>query len=344
MRIVIIIILTTIFCKGSAQTLGGNAAFNFLKLPATPLLTASGGVNVSYQANEVGLSANNPALLNEQLHSQMNLSFNGFIGGIKTYALTGVYHYEKKNTGFGGQIYFVDYGTIPQTDASGNEYGNFRPVDFVVQLSAGRQYLGKWNYGANLKFIHSNYGQYRSSALALDIGIHFNDSSRHVQAGLVAKNMGFQLKTFAGEGEDLPFDLQIGLTKRLAKAPFAFSITAQHLQRFNILYNDTTFNNDNEFSSGNNFFNKVLNHFVVASHVFLGNNIEATLGYNHLRRSELNLASSANGLSGFSMGLRLKFSKLQVMYSRASYQRGIAYNQFGLTVQLNRLMGLGKNL
>ena len=88
----------------------------------------------------------------------------------------------------------------------------------------------------------------------------------------------------------------------------------------------------------------MLNHFVIASHVFLGNNLEATLGYNHLRRSELNMASAGNGLNGFSMGLRVKFSKLQVMYSRASYQRNIAYNQLGLTMQLDKMMGLGKDL
>jgi hypothetical protein len=53
--------------------------------------------------------------------------------------------------------------------------------------------------------------------------------------------MGFQLKTYAGEQEDLPFDLQIGITKKLANAPLGFSITAQHLHQFNTLYSDEDF-------------------------------------------------------------------------------------------------------
>lgn len=325
--------------KGSTQTLGGNAVYNFLKLPATPLLTATGGVNASYKTGEVGFSSNNPSLLNESLHSQMNVSFNSFLGGIKTYALTGAYHYNKYKTTFGGQLYFVDYGSLPQTDAAGNVMGEFRPVDFVFQLSAGKQYTDKISYGASLKFINSNYGQYRSSAIALDAGVHFSDTSKGFSAGLLIKNMGTQLKTYAGEGEDLPFDLQVGITKKLAKAPLGFSLTAQHLQRFDIFYNDTLFNNENSLTSNNNFINKLMNHLVVATHIYAGSHLEATIGYNRLRRSELNIGTSGNGLNGFSLGLRVMFQKLQVLFARSSYQKNVTYNQLGITIHLNRLLG-----
>lgn len=338
------IIFSISFFIGRTQTIGGSSAYNFLKLPATPLLTATGGVNVSYKTNDVGLTANNPALLNEDLNSQLGLSFNSFIAGIKTYSLTGAYQYEKLNTTFGGHIYFVDYGSIPQTDAAGNVNGNFHPVDYVVQVSAARQYLERWNYGASLKFINSNYQLYKSSALALDFGVLYSDTSNKIFASMLAKNMGVQIKTYAGEAEDLPFDLQVGVTKRLEKAPFGFSVTAQHLHQFNTLYNDEDFNSQNNFTTNDNFFNKLLNHFVVASHIYVGNNLEATLGYNHLRRQELNIGSSGNGLNGFSMGVRLKFSKLQIMYARSNYQRNISYNQFGLNLKMNERFGLGKEL
>jgi hypothetical protein len=334
---------TIIFCFsffiGRTQTIGGSSVYNFLKLPSTPLLTAAGGVNTSYKTNEVGLSANNPALLSADLHSQLGLSFNNFLAGIKTYSLTGAFQYDKLNTTFGGHIYFVDYGSIQQTDAAGNVIGNFHPVDYVVQVSAARKYLDRWNYGASLKFINSNYQLYKSSAIALDFGVLYSDSSNQIFASVLAKNMGVQLKTYAGQNEDLPFDLQIGITKRLSKAPFGFSFTAQHLHQFNIYYNDAGFNAENDYSSSNNFFNKLLNHFVVASHIYLGNNLEATLGYNHLRRQELNIGSSGNGLNGFSMGVRIKFSKLQVLYARSNYQRNISYNQLGLNLKMDQLLG-----
>ena len=208
------IIFSVCFFIGKTQTIGGSSAYNFLGLSATPLLTAAGGVNTSYKTNEVGLTANNPALLNADLHSQLGLSFNSFLAGMKTYSATGAYQYNKWNTTFGGHIYFVDYGSIPQTDVAGNVNGNFHPVDYVIQISGARQYLERWNYGASLKLINSNYQLYTSSAIALDFGVLYSDSFHLFFASVLAKNMGFQLKTFAGEGEDLPFDLQIGITKK----------------------------------------------------------------------------------------------------------------------------------
>lgn len=336
------IILSISFFTGNTQTIGGSSAYNFLNLSATPLLTAAGGVNTSYKTNEVGLTANNPALLSPDVHSQLGLSFNSFLAGVKTYSATGAYQYNKWNTTLGGHIYFVDYGSLPQTDAAGTINGNFHPVDYVVQVSAARKYLERWNYGASLKLINSNYQLYTSSAIALDFGVLYSDSSNNFFASVLAKNMGFQLKTYDGDQEDLPFDLQIGITKKLANAPLGFSLTAQHVHQFNTLYNDEDFNTQNNFSSNDHFFNKVLNHFVFASHIYVGNNLEGILGYNHLRRQDLNIGSAGNGLNGFSIGVRIKFSKLQVLYARSSYQANVSLNQFGLNLMLNQLSGLGK--
>lgn len=338
-------ILVLFFCflntNSFAQTLGGNTAFNFLNLPSSPLLTAAGGVNVSYNANDASLTANNPALLQPSLTTQLNTSFNSFLAGIKTYSLTGAYHSERLNTTFGGQVYYVDYGSIPATDAAGNVSGSFRPVDFVVQFSAAKKYLERWTYGATVKFIQSSYPPYSSNAIAVDVGLLYADSANGFTASFLAKNMGTQLKTYTGEAEDLPFDLQAGISKRLSNAPFGFSFTAHHLHRFNLTYNDVGFNNDNGFSSPSSL-DKIFNHFVLATHVYLGQNLEATVGYNHLRRQELSTPGASNGLTGFSAGLNVKFSKLQIQYARASYQRGVNFNQLGITVALNKLSGLGK--
>ena len=341
-QILFIAIFLISFFLSRTQTLGGGSAYNFLKLPSNPLLTALGGVNVSYKTNEVGFALNNPALLTPELNSQLNLSFNSFLSGIKTYSLAGAVYQNNLNTSLAGDIYFVDYGLLPQTDAAGNVEGNFHPVDYVIQVSAAKKYLERWNYGASLKFINSNYQLYKSSAVALDFGVLYSDSANNFFAAILAKNMGVQLKTYAGEAEDLPFDLQVGITKKLSKAPLGFSLTAQHLHQFNLIYNDAGFNADNYFSSNNNLFNNIFDHFVIATNIYLGNNLEAIVGYNHLRRTELNIGSPANGLNGFSMGVRIKFTKLQVLFARSNYQRNVSYNQLGLNLELNELVGLGK--
>jgi hypothetical protein len=272
----------------------------------------------------------------------MVVSFNAFFAATKAYTITTAYHSQKLNTTLGGQIFFIDHGSIPQTNTGGNEEGTFRPRDLVLQLSAAKKYIEKWQYGMNLKLIHSNYGQYRSTGVAADFGLLFSDSVKNFSAGLVAKNMGVQLSAYYGQKEDLPFDLQVGITKKLAKAPFGFSLTAQQLHQFNTIYNDTVFNSENDFNADVSFGNKLFNHFVIATHIYIGNNLEASIGYNRLRRNELNLGNSGNGLNGFSVGLKAKFNKLQFQYARAYFGRGAAYNQFGLGINLNQLPGIGK--
>lgn len=336
MRIVVVL-ACAMFCSFThAQTLGGSTAYNFLKIPASTVLSASGGVNVSYPSGEPGMALYNPSLLRSSLHSQLHLNFLSLPGGIQTYTAGGVYHHDKWNTTLGTQLFFVNYGSIPQTDAAGNVSGQFRPVDLCFQLSASKKYLERWSIGASLKFIHSSYQQFSSQALAADVGVHYYDSANNFSASFLAKNMGIPLKAYAGKGEELPFDLQLGFTKRLAKSPFGFSVTAQSVHRFNTLYRDTVFNNANEVKAGNGFLNKLLGHFVFATHVYLGNHLEATIGYNVLQRRELSTPAGGNGLTGFSTGLRAKFQKLEVQYARTQYQSGISLNQLGLVLKLNR--------
>lgn len=329
-----------------AQTLGGNSVFNFLKLSNTPQLTALGGVNVSQPSNDVGLAFNNPSLLKPSMHTQMNAVFNSFYAGINAYHLSLGYRNEKLNTNFMWGLQYLNYGNTQQTDPAGNLLGSFRPTDWVMQVAASRSYMGKWNYGATVKFISSNYGPYRSNGLAMDVGLLYSDTAKLFSASFVAKNMGTQLKKYDGtDPDDLPFDLQIGFTKRLENAPFSFSVTAQHLHQFDISYNDTTFNNENGFPNGSNnkiSFDKLFRHFVFASTIHLGEKVEVQLGYNHLRRKELSIGQAGNGLNGFSMGLGVLLNKLNIRFARTNYQNNTSFSQLGMNMKLNEYFGLGK--
>ena len=327
------------FCLGSwaafSQTLGGNAAYNFLKFSPSPQLSALGGVNISNINKDISLSFHNPGQLREEMHAQFSANFTSFYAGIKNiHALAG---YRKENwaTNFSAGVNYFHYGSTTQTDASGNVLGTFSPSDYVVQISASRKYLERWYYGTSFKFIHSSYGQYRSSAIAVDFGLNYYDSSALLQIGFVARNMGSQIQTYAGTAEDMPFDLQLGITKRLKGSPFQFSVTAQRLQTFDILYNDTLYNADNSMSTANNgFFNKLIRHFIFATQVFVGDKLEFSVGYNVLRRAELSVVNNSSGLTGICFGMGLTLKKFQFRYGRAQYQSNTGVNQIGINVQL----------
>lgn len=341
LKILLTIITVFLFCLAQAQTLGGRSVYNFLNLPASAQQTAVGGVNVSYAEGDVGFAFQNPAMLQPVHSGQLSAGFSDFLAGIKAASLSGAMLLPSKDAVVAAQLIVLDYGTLPRTDAAGNESGTFHPADLVLQIAASKSYLNKWHYGLTAKFISSSYDIYHSQALAFDAGIHYYDSAALFSAGVVAKNMGLQLNAYSGESEDLPFDLQAGITKKLAKAPFGFSATAHHLHRFNITYDDENFNNANGFPSTAHTFNRIFNHFVFATHIYLGPHLEATVGYNYLRRTELKMENAENGLNGFSAGVQLKFDKLQVQLARSTYQKNRAYTHFGVHMQLDKL-GIGK--
>ena len=229
------------------------------------------------------------------------------------------------------------YGEEVQTDAGGNTMGSFRAYDQVVSLSASRQYGSRWNYGLAFKTIRSQYGVFSSIGMAADAGITYSDTSRMLQMGFSAKNMGTQLKTYNGSGEDLPFDLLIGISKQLEKAPLRFSITGQRLNRFDIIYNDTAFNTENFGKPGlAGWGDKLISHFILGTELLLGEKVTLSAGYNVLRRKELSIRNIASGLTGFSYGLNLNLSNLQFHYARTHFQSGLSHHLISVNYQLAR--------
>jgi hypothetical protein len=334
-----IIFLLLFFAANQAesQTLGGNAVFNFLTQPNTAQLAALGNINVSSISNDVGMAFSNPALLRDSMHQQIACSFYSFTEGVKQYGMQTAFHLPSIRANMGVGVQYLDYGTLTQTDAAGNILGNFRPSDYVVQLMFSKSYKEKWWVGFNTKFINSNYGLYRSNGMAVDAAIAYYDKENQLQFSIVAKNMGTQLKTYNGTGakEELPFDLQAGITKRLLNAPLQFSLTAHHLHRFDVFYNDTLFNaqeGDARFGS-NNSFQKLMAHLVFSTDIYLSSQFQITAALNLMRRQSLNAYNITNGLNGFSLGFGVLLNKLQIRYATGFYQQNL-FHQISLNFNL----------
>ena len=319
----------------SSQTLGGSATYNFLKMQWVPQASALGGRNVSTFNNDVGLFNDNPALLRYQHHGNISANFASIAPTINGLFGAGAYHHEGWNTTFATGIAHLLYGSETQTDAAGNVMGTFTAFDQMVSLAAARSYGERWYYGATLKFINSRYGPYNSFGIASDIGLNYYDEENMLQMGFAARNMGFQVRRYANQGEDLPFDLLIGLTKQLEKAPIKFSLTAQRLHQFDLLYQDENFDTDNYGTVvSNGIGTKIFSHFIAGADLLVGEKIILTLGYNMLRRKELQIRNLANGLTGFGYGIRLHLNSLQFQYARTHYQSTYSQHQVSFVYKL----------
>lgn len=317
-----LILLPFVFAIGNAggQTLGGSSAYGFLKLQQLPRVGALGGRNVSLFGTDVSLSMENPALLREEHHGQVSASFSFFPGVFNALHAIGAFNHASSNTNFAIGVMHVPYGTAEQTDVAGNTLGNFNAFDQVVSFTASRSMGERWHYGVTAKFIRSSYGTFNSMGIAADAGLNYILEEKGFQVGFSAKNMGTMLTAYAGEKEDLPFDLLLGISKRLEKAPLQFSITAQRLHRYRIVYDDPLFDQENfGMVSEKRIGYHLLSHLIVGAEVFIGERIILEAGFNMLRRNELAIRNLANGLTGMGYGMHFNMGRLNFSFARTHF-------------------------
>jgi hypothetical protein len=265
------------------------------------------------------------------MDSWLHLSVKPYLADIKQYDFSGAKYLGNKKLVLGGGVHFMDYGSVAMTDISGNQMGNFRPNDYSLQVSAATSYINNTHIGATFKFIQSNYGLYKSNGIAMDIGLRYQPTSALSQVSVLIKNLGAQLKTY-GTKEEFPFNLIVGYTKKLQNAPFQFSLTAEKLSLWNLAYNDTSFNAQQGYTNPGSLQN-LFNHLILASEVFIGEQVSVNLGYNFMRRFDLNIQGQQNALNGFSSGLALQLQRLELQYGNAFFQKNM-YHHFSLMYNL----------
>lgn len=334
-----------------AQVTGGRFAMEFLRMPNSPHISALGGINVSNPEPDIAFALQNPALMRAGLHNQLGLNYNSYYAGINVMNLNYGYNVEKLKTAFVFGVQYFNYGSFEQTDNIGNQYGSFKASDYAITLGASRQYKERWRYGASLKWANSALYDKRASALLADVGISYHDTVNLITVGAVAKNMGFMVRKYnpSGSSEPLPFDLQIGISKRFKHLPLRLMATAHHLYEWDIRYNNPAdIEATNLFGSQDTtadtkpyFADKLFRHLNFAAELTLGKRLTLIAGYSHLRRRELSIKDKP-ALAGFSMGASIYLNKFQIHYARSYYHVSGAYNEFGLNFSMNKLFNLGK--
>jgi len=351
LRLIVALALTTQCLPLAAQVTGGQRVFEFLRLPQSPHLSALGGINVSNAAPDVSIAVQNPALMRPGLHNQLGLAYNSYFAGVGVANLQWGYDVPAIQTSFIASVQYLDYGDFTRTDFAGNTTGTFRASDFAVSVGASRQYRERWRYGAALKVAYSALDDRRATGLLADVGVLYTDTAAGITVGAVVKNVGVTLRKFNPQNpsEPLPFDLQLGFSKRFAHLPLRFNTTVHHLYEWDIRYNnpaDVSATNlfgttDTTSRERSYFVDKLARHFIFGADFLLGKRITITAAYNHLRRQELGLKERM-ALAGFSFGATVHLPKFGVQYARSYYHLAGATNEFGLTLHLARLTGLGK--
>jgi hypothetical protein len=307
-----------IFSPSFSQT-GGDNVYEFLNLTHSGLVASLGGTNVSLQGNDLNLAYHNPALLNSGMNNSLALNYVNYFAGIN-YGLA-MYSRSYPGTGnFALGLTYLNYGSFTETDASGIITGDFTAAEYAFSMVYSREIDSLFTVGFNLKPVLSHLEKYTSFGFAFDFGASWHNKSNLFSAGMVIKNAGYQVTTYAGEPhEKLPFEIQAGISQRLAHAPFRFSLTLRHLEKFDLTYqyNDTV-------SAGNNtklssdFIENIMRHVILGVELIPHKNFYFSAGYNYQRRKELQVDSKVSTV-GFSWGFGINTSLLNIEFGRATY-------------------------
>lgn len=286
-----------------------GSVFNFLNLPVSAHSTALGGKNISLTEDDISLAIQNPALLTCVSDKTVGFSFMTYMQGCNTGAAAYSQQIGARGN-WGVNAQFVGYGSTKETLLTGEEVGEFRPLDLCIAGQYSHLLSERWAGGVSAKFIYSHYGAYSSAALAADLGLNYYNEETDFSFSVAARNLGGQVKSFGNQHDRLPADLEMGFTKSLGHAPIRISVTMVDMTRWT---RDDYFTTGEKLKSGSIF----INHFVLGAEWLVNSKIYIGMGYNFRRAYEMNAAGSSHaaGLS-FGGGINLKKFKFALAYAK----------------------------
>jgi len=304
----------TLLLSISLSAQDGGHVFSFLRLPTSSHANALGGHTVSLIERDPSLVFHNPALLGGEMDGLINLNYMNYISDIHVGSAIYTKNFRERSAWGIGAVYF-NYGTMKEVSAENIILGSFAPLNVSLNTFYSYDLSDKWRGGISLKMLYAHFAEYSSFGLGVDAGLSYFDPEKELSFGIALKNIGAQLKTYDSRREKLPWDIQLGITKKMDHAPLRFSVTAMYLNQWKFTYLDESLNRTDLEDS---FIQTLGKHLVFGIDFIPSNNFWVGLGYNPKVNMDMKL-KSGNGLGGFSFGGGFKVSTLNVSTSVTRY-------------------------
>jgi len=276
-----------------------QTAYNFLRLPVSAHVAALGGDNITLVEDDATLIFHNPALINDVSDRTINLNLMTYMEGTVTASAAFLRAAGERGT-WGVAAQYMDYGKMKETTADNTVLGDFSARDIALAGTYAYALSERIAGGVTARIVSSHMAGYSSLAVGVDLGLNYYVEDSELSISAVAKNLGGQVKAYADDFERMPFDLQLGISKRLLNSPIRLTATLTRLT---------------DWSQG---FGK---HLAIGADVSLSQSFYLAAGYNFRRASEMKISdgdgSSAHG-AGLSLGagLQLQRLKLHVAYGK----------------------------
>lgn len=286
--------ISSLHAQNESQT-----EYNFLRLPVSAHAAALGGDNITVIENDEALIFHNPALLTSVNDKTINLNYMNYMSGANM-ASASFNRIVKERASWAVSAQYVNYGKMKEVDENNVQTGEFSAKDLSFAGYFSYMLTNRLTGGISARLITSYLGSYNSIGFGVDLGLNYYDSDHEWSLALVLKNLGGQLKAYHDNFERMPFDIQMGVTKRFTGTPFRLHATLVDLNHLDY---------------------KFLNHFVVGADVLLTESFWIGGGYNFRRADEMKITSANGGSShgaglSFGAGLNLERFKLNLAYGK----------------------------
>jgi hypothetical protein len=305
----------------------GNNTYDFLRLPASVHISAIGGYNVSIVEHDPSTVFHNPALLGGEMDGLINVNYLNYISDVSVGSAIFTKAFKERSAiGIGAT--YINYGKMQETSPENVILGTFSAQDMSLQAFYSYDLTDKWRGGLSLKALYATLADYSSFGLAVDAGLSYFDADKDFSFGLTLKNIGAQLKTYNTERQKVPWDIQMGFTKRLAHAPLRISFTGIYLNRWKLEHVDKTPDKKED-----TFLQTAIKHLVIGVDFVPSENFWIGLGYNPKTKDDMRLLSG-NSLGGFSAGTGIRVSRFSISVSYAQYHPSASSLMVGVAMRL----------
>ncbi|WP_459209311.1 type IX secretion system protein PorQ [Aquimarina rhabdastrellae] len=319
--------------------IGGKYTYQFLNLVSSTRQAALGGKNVTGYDQDPTTALYNPASINISMDRTLGVNYVNYIADVNYGSVAYAYALgENKEHVLQAGVTYINYGTFDGFDEFGNAIGDFSGGEVAVSVGFAKNIPNsKFYVGANVKVISSKLEEYTSLGGALDLGLLYHDADKKLDIGLAIRNVGTQFTLYQDTREELPLEIDAGISQTLKEVPIRWNLTFENLQTWDLAFSNSARNitdlEGNVEQDDPSFFNNVLRHTVIGVEAFPEGGFTVRLGYNFRRSEELRIVDQRS-FAGLSGGIAIKLGKFRFSYTYARYNAAASSSFFGLNVNL----------
>jgi len=335
------ILLISLFTLQIVAQIGGESVFTSLNLPYSARHVALGGNAINAMDDDLSIGLHAPSLLNINHHKRATFSHSILASGINY----GQFGYAQKigtNKFWSTSFRYASFGKMDYTLPTGEIVGEFNAGDVIASAGYGQHINKVVSVGANLNFAFSTLETYQAFGVTLDFSGTLNFADKNTVITALVRNAGVQFFGYVSDNrERITPNPMISISHKLAHAPFRLSLLAQHLNRWDLSYNNPNdkpftdpFTNEIVEPKRANFLGKTMYHLVFQVEAFFGKYFHIRAAFNYKQREDMRITNKA-GMSGFSLGFGLNLKKFQFQYGFNAISPAGFNNMFTLSTNIN---------